>query len=187
MPVAGRRAAGRGATGRGRRPVRRPGLRWTTVLSWVGVLGALAVFAFVVGGVGSDDGTTSPSPNPTGGLMSIAFGTGLNPTTHLVTSPTESFSPGDTFAYSVDPPTPPGVPNVYVAIARIESSGETEVQAPVAQLLRPGATSFGFAVEATPLIAAWGEGRYVMRIYLDPFGEVYAQGRFVLVEPIQPE
>ncbi len=111
----------------------------------------------------------------------------MNSTTHLIASPTDSFSPGDTFAYSVDPATPPGVPNVYVAVARIESSGETEVQAPVAQALRPGTTSFGFAADATPLIAAWGEGRYVMRIYLDPFGEVYAQGRFVLVEPIQPE
>lgn len=187
MPVAGRRASGQGPARR-RRPGRGGhGSRATTILSWIGVIGALAVFAFVVGGVGSENGGSSPTPGPSSGPLPIAFGTGLDPTTHLITGPTDSFSPGDTFAYSVDPPLPPGVPNVYIAIARIEGGGETEVQAPVAQPLRPGAASFGFAVEATPLIAAWGEGRYVMRIYLDPFAEVYAQGRFVLVEPIQPE
>jgi hypothetical protein len=157
------------------------------ILTWIGALAGLAVLAFLIGRAGDEGAFSSPTPGPTTGPLPISFGTGIDESSHLVTGPTDSFSPGDTFAYSVDPPAPPGVAQVYVEVSRIDSEVETVVQQATAQALRPGATSFGFAVEATPLIVNWGEGRYAMKIYLDPFGEVYAQGRFILVEPTLPQ
>jgi len=182
MPTAGRRA--------NRSPRRSPargGGRSGVILTWVGAIAGLAVLAFLIGRAGDEGASNSPTPLPTAGPLSISFGTGIDEATHLVTGPTDSFSPGDPFAYSVDPPAPPGVAQVYVEVSRIDGDVETVVQEATAQALRPGATSFGFVAEATPLIVNWGEGRYEMRIYLDPFGEVYAQGRFILVEPTLPQ
>ena len=94
----------------------------------------------------------------------------------------------DPFAYSVSPFAPPGVVYVYVEVARITSSGEEVLQPPTAQRLLPDATSFGFQVETgRDMMALFGYGRFVMRIYLDPQGPIYAQGRFHLVEPGLPK
>ena len=129
----------------------------------------------------------TPSATPALGPLPIVFGYALDPDTHLVTEPGNRFEPGDAFCYSVNPPTPPGVGSVWVEVVERRGAEEVVRQPPTQQGLRPNATTFGFEVSSEALITGFGYGRFTMRIYLDPAGPVYAQGRFELVEPDVPE
>ena len=100
--------------------------------------------------------------------------------------PPSRFEPGDPFAYSVNPPVHPGVPNVYVAIVTFRAGSEVVLQPPSPQRLLPEPVSFGYETTTSDLIELFGYGRFTMKIYLDPAGAVYAQGRFEVVEPALP-
>ena len=130
---------------------------------------------------------SEPTPSPASGPLPITFGYALDPDTHLVTESGNQFRHGDPFCYSVNPPAPPGVGKVYVAIVQLRGGQQIVRQPPTLQALRPDATTFGFEVTADEVIALFGYGRFTMRIYLDPNGEVYAQGRFDLVDPRIPQ
>ncbi|MGH2462121.1 MAG: hypothetical protein ACRDFZ_00670 [Candidatus Limnocylindria bacterium] len=127
-----------------------------------------------------------PTPTPQTVPLPITFGYALDPDTYLVTEPGDEFRPSDHFAYSVNPPTHPGVAQVYVAVIEYRAGAEVVLQPPSAQRLLPQPISFGYQTETANLIEAFGYGRFTMRIYLDPEGPVYAHGRFELVEPAVP-
>lgn len=129
---------------------------------------------------------TEADPTPASGPLPITFGRALDPDTYLVTEATSQFEPGDPFAYSVNPPVHPGVPNVYIAIVTYEAGSEVVLQPPSAQRLLPEPVSFGYQTTTSDLIELFGYGRFTMKIYLDPAGSVYAQGRFEVVEPALP-
>lgn len=170
----------------GRRPTPAgPGDGGASGLGCVGfsILGAGLLLVIIGLAVVVTQTPSAPTPTPPSGPLPIAFGYALDPDTHLVTEPGSQFHHGDPFCYSVDPPTPPGVGKVYVSIVQLQGGVETVLQPPTAQALRPDATTFGFEVTADEVISLFGYGRFTMKIYLDPDGEVYAQGRFELVDP----
>ena len=129
---------------------------------------------------------TEPEPTPQVGPLPITFGYALDPDTYLVTQPADQFEPGDPFAYSVNPPTHPGVPQVYISVVTFRNGEAVELQPPTPQRLLPEPVSFGYETKTADLIELFGYGRFTMRIYLDPAGPVYAQGRFEVVEPAVP-
>ena len=129
----------------------------------------------------------SRSQTPAAGPLSVEFGLDLDKDTYLVTQPTSSFEVGDPFAYSVNPPVNPGVPQVYVSIITFRAGTEVVLQEPTAQRLLPEPASFGYKTTTNDMIELFGYGRFTMKIYLDPAGPVYAQGRFEIVEPSVPQ
>jgi hypothetical protein len=164
------------------RPTRRGPGRGTTLVLGVGLLLIVIGLASVV-----SDLPTEPSPTPASGPLPITFGTALDPDTYLVTEVTSSFHHADQFAYSVNPPVHPGVPNVYVAVIRLEAGEEVVLQPPSPQRLLPEPVSFGYVTDAANLFEGFGYGWFTMRISLAADGPVYAQGRFQLVDPAVPE
>jgi len=148
------------------------------------VLG-IAVVVRVLGGNG--DGSpiaVSPSGSAApGSVAAISFGTGIDPSSGEVSaeSLTDRFTGGDTFAYSV---TPEGtVPDpVYVEVLRIDGATEEEVlQAPTDAQPLPDPRVIAFRVPADDLLAVFGAGTFLMRIYAEPSGAPFAEGRFELV------
>jgi hypothetical protein len=161
--------------------VRRPG-RGTTLVLGVGLVLIVVGLASVV-----SDLPASPSPTPAIGPLPITFGLALDPDTYLVSEPASAFTHDDPFAYSVNPPVHPGVPDVYVAVTTYEAGQEVVLQPPSSQRLLPEPASFGYETTTANMIAGFGYGRFTMKIYLQPEGAVYAQGRFELVDPAVPE
>lgn len=182
-------ADSRPATTRGRRPARQParqpGPSWTrfgsTAVTAVGLLLVLIGLGIVV-----SDLPAEPGPTPATGPLPITFGHALDPDTYLVTAPADEFHPADPFAYSVNPPVHPGVEQVYVAVVKYQAGVEVVLQSPTPERLLPAPASFGYETTTADLIQLFGYGRFTMRIYLDPAGPVYAQGRFEVVEPAVP-
>jgi hypothetical protein len=152
------------------------------VVTGLGLLLILIGLASVVAGLPSE-----PTPTPSSVPLPITFGFDLDPDTYLVTQPSAQFKQGDPFAYSVNPPTNPGVPQVYVAVIQYRSGLEVVLQQPTPERLLPAPASFGYKTTTADLIELFGYGRFTMRIYLDPAGPVYAQGRFEVVAPAVPE
>jgi hypothetical protein len=128
-----------------------------------------------------------PSPTPDTGPLPIIFGTALDPDTYLVTQVTSSFHHSDPFAYSVNPPVNPAVPNVYVAVLQQRAGKEVVLQAPSAQRLLPEPATFGYVTTAAALIEGFGYGWFTMTIQLAPDGPIYAEGRFELIDPRVPQ
>jgi hypothetical protein len=170
---------------RGRRATRDQGPAWTrfgwTLATAAGLLLTLIGLGIVVSGLPTD-----PSPAPPSGPLPITFGYALDPDTYLVIQPAEEFHPADPFAYSVNPPVHPGVEQVYVAVVKYQAGQEIVLQPPTPERLLPAPVSFGYQTTTADLIALFGYGWFTMRIYLDPAGPVYAQGRFEVVEPAVP-
>lgn len=181
---------------RRQRPMaRRPGERGRLTLSprakliagWVaalllvlGIAGAVRLL-----GESADEGAVVPSPSGVGAgsILPIAFGTALTAERVVpVEARTTTFERGTTFAYGVDGTEP--VEAIYVEVERTDGGPLGTVQEPIeAQPLEGGPALIGFSVPTANLLDAWGEGAYVMRIYLDPDGPHIAEGRFVLVDP----
>jgi hypothetical protein len=178
-------AAGSRASGQRRSKPGEPRFPWlrrgTTIVTGIGLVLIAIGLASVVG-----DLPTEADPTPPAGPLPITFGRALDPDTYLVTDAASQFEPGDPFAYSVNPPVHPGVPNVYVAIVTYDAGSEVVLQQPSAQRLLPEPVSFGYETTTNDLIQLFGYGRFTMKIYLDPAGAVYAQGRFEVVEPALP-
>lgn len=147
----------------------------------VGLLLILIGLGIVVSGL-----PAQPAPTPPSGPLPITFGYALDPDTYLVTQPAEEFHPADPFAYSVNAPVHPGVDQVYVAVFTYRAGQEVVLQQPTPERLLPSPASFGYETTTADLIELFGYGRFTMRIYLDPAGPVYAQGRFAVVEPAVP-
>lgn len=155
--------------------------RGSTTVVGIGLVLILVGLASIVAGLPAE-----PSETPPAGPLPIMFGRALDPDTYLVTDPTSRFEPGDPFAYSVNPPAHPGVANVYVSVVTFRAGEEEVLQPPTAQRLLPEPLSFGYETTTNDLIVLFGYGRFTMKIYLDPAGPVYAQGRFEVVEPALP-
>src|SRR5688500_7193412 len=92
--------------------------RGRTIAAWLAVVALLIGVAFVVGGLGGEEGgpevgvNASPSGAPS--PLPIAFGTVLGPTGEVdPASQTSRFATGDTFAYSIAAAPPPDG-DVYV-------------------------------------------------------------------------
>ena len=179
-------AASRRATTRGRRPAGPvPGSSGTGLGSTV--VTALGLVLVLIGlGIVVSDLPAQPAPTPASGPLPITFGYALDPDTYLVTAPADEFHPADPFAYSVNPPVHPGVERVYVAVVKYQAGVEVVLQSPTPERLLPAPASFGYETTTADLIQLFGYGRFTMRIYLDPAGPVYAQGRFEVVEPAVP-
>lgn len=125
--------------------------------------------------------SVSTAPELTG---TVVFGTTLDGD-NQVTDPTETFTPGMTFAHSITNSAPFGVATLGEQVLRINddgSDGDTIVDAPQNQLnVDPAATSAGFvAGDAANFIRSWGPGLYEMRVFS---GEtLIARGQFRLAE-----
>ncbi len=164
-----------------REPTGGPG-RGVTLVVGVGLVLILIGLAKVVSSLPAE-----PQPTPAVGPLLVEFGLDLDKDTYLITQPTSSFEVGDPFAYSVNPPVNPGVPQVYVSIIAFRAGTEVVLQEPTAQRLLPEPASFGYKTTTNDMIELFGYGRFTMKIYLDPAGPVYAQGRFEIVEPSVPQ
>lgn len=143
----------------------------------------------------SAEPTAEPTPDPSGGSPdpsasvgpilpgTLTFGLGLNVDTQRVTNPTDTFTPGTTFAHSIELTAPFGVTQLGEEVARINEDGTetilitTENQV---ELQDPNATVDGFTVPTNALLDALGAGTYVMRVYRGT--ELLAQGTFILAE-----
>lgn len=159
---------------------------------WVAALlliGGIALAVRILGGNGDGVAVTpGPSGSASGGEpTTIRFGTALDPASGEVAADAEvsRFTDGDPFAYSVRPTDAPP-PAVHVEVVRVGGGASETVQSPTAQNLPAGASVIAFSVAATDLIAAFGPGEYVMRIYGDPAAEPIAEGRFELVSAPVP-
>ena len=108
-------------------------------MTGVGLVLIVIGLASVVGDLPTD---ADPTPHPAAAAHHLR--PALDPDTFLVTDPTNRFEPGDPFAYSVNPPVHPGVPNVYVAIATFRAGSEVVLQEPSPQRLLPEPVSFGY-------------------------------------------
>jgi len=133
-----------------------------------------------------DPGGGSPNPSASVGPIlpgTLTFGLGLNVDTQRVTNPTDTFTPGTTFAHSIELSSPFGVTQLGEEVARINEDGSetivitTESQVTVQD---PNATVDGFTVPTNALLDAIGAGTYVMRVYRGT--ELLAQGTFILAE-----
>lgn len=128
--------------------------------------------------------TPAPTPTPVAGPPgTLVFGTDLDENRRIV-EPVNTFTPGMTFAYSIEVPEPFGVSTVGEQIVRILADG-TEEEVVQAQNNQPqvqaDATIAGFEVgDAVNFLDEWGPGLYVMRVYAA--GVLIAQEQFTLAE-----
>ncbi|MEP7081785.1 MAG: hypothetical protein ABI841_02285, partial [Chloroflexota bacterium] len=128
----------------------------------------------------------TPVPTPTavaGPPGTLVFGTALDENLRIV-EPVNTFTPGMTFAHSIEVPEPFGVSTVGEQIVRILEDG-TEEEVVQAQNNQPqvqaDATIAGFeAGDAENFLDEWGPGLYVMRVYAA--GVLIAQEQFTLAE-----
>lgn len=170
-----------------RRPLSQRRLPW--ILGWgaaAGLVLVLAVAVNLVGSPGAPPGEApGTSPSPAGSPQPIAFGTAIDTVTGEVAtdSTTDRFRAGDTFAYSVRPDTPPATSSIRVEVLRVGPGAAAEVvQAPSEQPIPEDAQVIAFRVRADDLIAAWGPGEYLMRIYVEPDAGPIAEAPFRLIE-----
>jgi hypothetical protein len=130
----------------------------------------------------SPSGSGKPSASATPGLIgTISYGHALDPTTHLVTQPTDSFAPGDQFCYSISLTQPFGVAHIGEEVIRVNTDGSlTVVQSRDNEIMNvtPAAKVAGFCTRATGLIQVWSTGNFIMREYRG--AELIAEGRFAM-------
>ena len=128
----------------------------------------------------------TPNPSATAPPVlpgTLTFGLGLNADTQRVTSPTDTFMAGTTFAHSIELTAPFGVTLIAEGVVQINDDGtETEVINAQGNTLsvNPDATVDGFTVPTNSLLEALGAGTFVMRVYRG--SELLAEGRFILAE-----
>jgi hypothetical protein len=178
-------AAGR-STRRSLRAARRStrrSLQTSPLIGWLVAAALLVALAFVVGGPAAEQGLlgshSSPTP-PAHAALPIRFGLALDRDTNRAIRRTRSYHPGQTFAYSVTLAQPSATTSIFVEVERI-SGPPRLVQERSIQHITAGRRTFAFTVPSDDLLAAWGAGRFEMRIYLGQ-GEVpIAAGRFRLV------
>jgi len=158
-------------------------LQTNPLVGWL-VAGALLVaLAFVVGRPGVEQGLlgsrASPTPSSPAALP-IRFGLALDPDTNRAVRRVRSFHGGQRFAYSVTLPQPAATSTIFVEVVRIGQSPRV-VQERSIQHITAGRRTFAFTVRTDDLLAAWGAGRFEMRIFLGAEAAPLATGRFRLV------
>lgn len=164
---------------------RGPGPRARIWLGWAAAAAGVLLVAFLVGRAGSDAGLPSPTPSPSAaGPLPILFGTALDPSTGEAINPTDRFRASERIAYSFRLPAASGVETIMVEIVRLDGDGETVVQESSPQGIAASLRLIGFtfAVPTGELLAAWGPGAFVMRVYLPGASDPVATGGFTLVE-----
>jgi len=135
--------------------------------------------------------TPNPSgvtPNPSATQAptlpgTLTFGLGLNIDTQRVTNPTDTFTPGTTFAHSIELTAAFGVTQIGEGVYQVAEDGtETQVIDPTANILNvdPNALVDGFTVPTNAMLDAVGAGTFVMRVYRG--SELLAEGTFILSE-----
>lgn len=150
------------------------------------LFGGIALIVGILGGDGDGTGVLPSAPASASAgppAAPIAFGTAIDPVTGEVSdeAATTEFVDGDPFAYSVRPVVAPPT-DIYVEVRRADDPDAAPVQVPSHQSLADGARVIAFVVDATDLIAAFGPGAYLMRIYADPAGGTpIAEGAFELI------
>ena len=143
----------------------------------------IAVVVGVLGDQGDEGEVGGASPSGSGALAgTIDFGTALDETTGQVAEDarTDRFAAGSTFVYSV-PPTGTIPDAVYVEVIRTSTPEQETAQAPTDAQSLPNPQVIAFTVPADDLLAVFGPGDYVMRIYADPESEPIAEGTFHLI------
>lgn len=161
--------------------------RGMRIAGWLAVVGVIGVVALVVGLLGGDAEESGVVPSPSAsqaGPAPIAFGTGLDPTSGEVATAaaTNRFVAGDTFAYSVGPAA--GRPDVvHVEVERTAGGevGIVQAAANARQEVPSARPVIAFTAPADDLLAVFGPGTYVMRIYADPAQPHLAEGTFELL------
>ncbi|MDP9468088.1 MAG: zinc ribbon domain-containing protein [Chloroflexota bacterium] len=111
----------------------------------------------------------------------ITFGTGLNNDTKEVTGPTTTFVAGTGFAHSIKLTQTFAVNSIEEEITRLADGVVVQARGPNGTLrVTPSATTAGFkaGVTTTELIAGWGKGEFVMRVYRG--ADLLAEGHFTL-------
>ncbi len=161
----------------------RRSLQTNPLVGWLVAGGLLVVLAFIVGGPAAEQGLlgsrSSPTPSAAAALP-IRFGLALNADTNRATRPVRGFHAGQPFAYSVTLNQPPTTSTIFVEVERV--SGQPRVvQERSIQHITAGRRTFAFTVPANDLLAAWGAGRFEMRIFLGQQTTPIAIGRFRLV------
>ena len=168
-----------------RRSTRRS-LQTNPLIGWLVAGGLLVVLAFIVGGPAAEQGLlgSQSSPTPSAGVgLPIRFGLALDPDTNRAVQRARSFRAGQAFAYSVTLAQPAATADIFVEVERL-SGRPRIVQERAIQHIDPARRTFAFTVPTDDLLAAWGAGRFEMRIYLGQGGEPVATGRFrLVVEP----
>ena len=165
-----------------RRSTRRS-VQTNPLIGWLVAAALLVALAFVVGGPAAEQGLlgSQSSPTPTAsGALPIRFGLALDPDTQRAVQRTRSYAPGQTFAYSVTLAQPPATSDIFVEVERI-SGRPRVVQERSIQHITAGRRTFSFSVPTDDLLAAWGPGRFEMRIYLGRADVPIAMGRFRLI------
>jgi hypothetical protein len=164
----------------------RQSLQTNPLAGWLAAGALLVVLAFVVGGPAAEQGLlgnrSSPSPSP-GAAIPIRFGLALDPDTNRAVQRVGRFAAGQPFVYSVTLPEPPATSTIFVEVERL--SGETPriVQERSVERIAAGRRTFALALRTDDLLAAWGAGRFEMRIFLGQERAAIATGRFRLVAP----
>jgi hypothetical protein len=156
-------------------------LRNGSLLGWIASGAVLVGLAFVIGGPAAEQGILGGTPSPSQSTaLAIRFGTDLDPETNVATNRTRRFRSGDPFAYSVTLGHRANTKDIYVEITRLDD--ETVVQERALQHILPELRTFAFRVRTDDLLAAWGAGRYEMRIFLRmDDAHPLATGEFTLI------
>lgn len=151
------------------------------------VLGIAAVVRFLGG---NGDGTpVAAGPSGSAGASAdvaapISFGTSIDPATGQVADATrvETFTAGQTFAYSVAPGDALADP-VYVEVRRTGGGEVGVAQEAVEGQNLPDPRAIAFSVPVDNLLDVFGAGEYLMLIYAEAggTGDPLAEGTFELV------
>ncbi|MGH2446696.1 MAG: hypothetical protein ACRDGD_11775 [Candidatus Limnocylindria bacterium] len=133
-----------------------------------------------------ESASVAPTPSPTPVLPgTVVFGTNLD-ANRQVTDPTDTFTPGMTFAHSITTTDPFGAPTIFEQVVRLNEDGTEGEEVvtitgdnPNALSVDPAATSVGYVgPDAADFLRSWGPGVYEMRVYV---GEtLIARGQFRL-------
>lgn len=140
---------------------------------------ASATASEIPSAVESATGSTVASPSLPG---TIIFGTGWNNDTLQITGPTSDFTAASSgFAHAISLADPIGVDRLQEEIVRLAADGtETVVQSRADGTVFVDATrttdGFKSTASMSALLAAWGKGDMIMRIYRG--GELIAEGGF---------
>jgi hypothetical protein len=159
----------------------RLGPRARVLVGWLAAVALVGVIAFIVGLPGNDASTPRPTASVPAGALPIVFGTALDRASGEAVRPTDRFAAGDLFAYSAHLTGPIGREAVQVEVLSVDGETLTVVQAPATQAVSAESRVIAFSVPADALLKAFGQGEFVMRIYLDPGGSPVAEGRFHLI------
>lgn len=127
----------------------------------------------------SVSGSVAPSGSAAPALPgTITFGTGINSDTKEVTGPTTTFVAGTGFAHSISLTQTFAVNTVVEEITRVADGVVVQARDKGSVQVTPSATIAGFkaGVDTTKLIASWGKGDFVMRVYRGV--ELLAEGHF---------